>query len=125
MYVLYLALVRFHFILLSTQACTGIDIAEAIALLELNNWDLVVRCISFLSLHMAPAFYAGDIVSNSPRSQLSFVGIVDMCTHPNVYPGRYFLLFLLFIFLPVYPLVLFTFFNSLIVILLCIFFLFF
>lgn len=28
------------------QACTGIDnIAEAITLLELNNWDLVVRCI--------------------------------------------------------------------------------
>jgi len=27
------------------QACTGIDnIAEAITLLELNNWDLVVRC---------------------------------------------------------------------------------
>lgn len=30
------------------QACTGIDnIAEAITLLELNNWDLVVRCLLF------------------------------------------------------------------------------
>lgn len=32
----------FHF-----QACTGIDnIAEAITLLELNNWDLVVSSLS-------------------------------------------------------------------------------
>lgn len=30
-----------------SQACTGIDnIAEAITLLELNNWDLVVSSLS-------------------------------------------------------------------------------
>ena len=63
MHVLYLALLRFHFILLSTQACTGIDIAEAIALLELNNWDLVVRSVSFL--HGTPGIchlYWGHVI---------------------------------------------------------------
>lgn len=37
--------ILFSFFLL--QACTGIDnIAEAITLLELNNWDLVVSSLS-------------------------------------------------------------------------------
>lgn len=38
-----------------SQACTGIDnIAEAITLLELNNWDLVVSSLSvgFAGLHL-------------------------------------------------------------------------
>lgn len=35
------------FIFSLLQACTGIDnIAEAITLLELNNWDLVVSSLS-------------------------------------------------------------------------------
>lgn len=35
------------FVFSLSQACTGIDnIAEAITLLELNNWDLVVSSLS-------------------------------------------------------------------------------